>query len=35
MIREEEVPEWRRFCMKVAVFLVVVLIVSFPCWGVK
>lgn len=35
MIREEEVPAWNRFCMKVAVFLVVVLIVSFPCWGVK
>jgi hypothetical protein len=33
MIREEEIPAWRRFCVKVALLLVAVVFVSFQCWG--
>ncbi len=33
MIREEEIPAWNRFCIKVTLFLVAVLFVSFQCWG--
>lgn len=31
MIREHEVPAWHRFCLKVALFLVAVLVVSIQC----
>ncbi|MTF10088.1 hypothetical protein FVB40_13675 [Raoultella ornithinolytica] len=35
MIREEDKPSWRRFCIKVALLLVAVSWVSFQCWGGK
>ncbi len=35
MIREHEVPSWHRFCLKVAVFLVAVVVISFPFWSNK
>lgn len=35
MIREHEVPAWHRFCLKVAVLLVTVVVISFPFWSNK
>ncbi len=35
MIREHEVPAWHRFCLKVAVLLVAVVVISFPFWSSK
>ncbi|QBP08167.1 hypothetical protein [Klebsiella phage ST405-OXA48phi1.2] len=35
MIREHEVPAWYRFCIKVALFLAVVVVISFPFWSNK
>lgn len=36
MIREHEIPEWHRFCLKVAVLVVAVGLVSYEfCWGGK
>lgn len=35
MIREHEVPAWHRFCLKVVVLLVAVVVISFPFWSNK
>lgn len=35
MIREHEATAWNRFKLYVALFLVAVLVVSFPFWSVK
>lgn len=35
MIREHEVPAWHRFCLKVALFLVAVVVITFPFWSSK